>query len=149
MIRCLEPTGAGVAERVVEIQRAAYAEEARLIGFGDIPPLRESAVDVRNLTDLDWRGAHVDGVLAAIIGWRSVGPDEIEIDRLAVHPAYARRGLGRRLVEAVPRVRRTVVSTGAENGPARALYEGLGFTFERVSEVEPGARIVTYRRQSG
>lgn len=144
-IGALDVSAPGVAERVVEIQRAAYREEARLIGFDGIPQLMETAADVVAHTDLRWLGAHADETLAGIVAW-TLDDRTLEIDRLAVHPSFARRGLGRRLIEAVPDAPRTVVSTGAANQPARALYEGLGFGPAGDYEVEPGVWMARYER---
>src|SRR5258708_1653010 len=35
------------AERLLALQRAAYAEEARVIGFADLPPLGESVQELQ------------------------------------------------------------------------------------------------------
>lgn len=135
----------GVAARIVEIQRAAYAVEAALMGFDGIPPLHETVADVRGLTDLTWLGASDGGTLVGIIAWRQDG-DLLDVDRLAVDPSHARRGYGRRLLEALPECSRTVVSTGAANTPGRALYEGLGFVCTAESEIAPGVRLAHYER---
>ena len=74
--------------------------------------------------------------------------DEAELLTLAVRPAERRRGAGRRLLTAViDRVREAGAQTlflevGADNPPARALYEAMGF---RVI----GTRPAYYRRGDG
>lgn len=135
-----------IAARVVEIQRAAYAVEAELIGFDGIPNLRETVADLRTRADLIWRGAFVDGELAATIAWIDEGT-VIDIDRLAVDPAFARRGLGRALVRAVPAGRPTIVATGAANAPAVALYAGEGFRPIDETEIAPGVLMAHFRRE--
>lgn len=145
MIRTIDSADDGLSARIVEIQRAAYAVEAELIGFDGIPVLEETAADVRRRGDLTWHGAFVDDRLAGIIAWTKDG-DAVDIDRLAVDPAYARRGLGRQLVRSVPVTGETTVSTGAANGPAVALY--LGEEFVRIGERElaPGVLMAHFRR---
>ena len=60
------------------------------------------------------------------------------LQRLAVHPAHQRQGLGRALVVdslqwlARWRVQRVLVNTPVDNDAALALYEGLGF--QRLTE---------------
>jgi ribosomal protein S18 acetylase RimI-like enzyme len=55
------------------------------------------------------------------------------LQRVAVHPAHQRQGLGRKLViDGLAwlkrwRVNRVVVNTPVDNRAALALYEGLGF----------------------
>lgn len=133
------------ATRVLEIQRAAYAVEAGLIGSVDIPPLQETLEHVMAL-DLDWLGAFDDERLVGLIAWRR-SADSVEIDRLAVDPEFGRRGVGRRLVQALPQGDPTTVTTGAANHPARALYYSLGFVVVGTSNPTPEVEIVHFERR--
>lgn len=138
-----------VAELLVALQRAAYAVEAGLVGSDAIPPLHETVGDVRAL-DLDVLAFTVASRPVAAIGFRT--GEVVDIDRLMVHPARARRGLGRRLVDSVLAAhpdRAATVSTGRDNLPARALYEGLGFTAIADIEVVPGLVVSRYERSAG
>ena len=145
MLGDVDPTVVAVAERIVEIQRAAYAVEAKLIGFDGIPQLHEDAADVQARTDLRWVGSYDEGRLVAVIAWEIDG-DVIDIDRLAVDPAAARQGHGRRLVQAVPSDRATIVSTGSENAPAVALYLSEGFIETGRTEIAPGIFTTQFHR---
>jgi len=71
------------------------------------------------------------------------------VRRVAVHPDYRRRGIGRRLVGAIEQAlvvlgaRRLNLLTHEENGAAIALYEGLGYrSYPQIlfmsKDVEPG-----------
>jgi ribosomal-protein-alanine N-acetyltransferase len=66
-----------------------------------------------------------------VLGW--VLEDRVEIQSLAVAPAWRRRGLGRRLLEALlgqarrDGMREAWLEVRASNEAARRLYEGLGF----------------------
>jgi [ribosomal protein S18]-alanine N-acetyltransferase len=77
-----------------------------------------------------------------------VAADEAELLTIAVRPAERQRGAGRRLLTAViDRVREAgaralFLEVGADNPPARALYEAMGF---RVV----GTRSAYYRRGDG
>lgn len=137
MVVDIDPADVGVAERIVEIQRAAYAVEAQLIGFDGIPQLAESAVQVRSDDSLEWRGAFDGDLLVGVIAWVEAH-GQIDIDRLAVDPSAARQGHGRQLVQSVPEGRPTIVSTGAENVPAVTLYTSMGFEHVGQTEVAPG-----------
>lgn len=146
MVGPFDISDVGIARRVVEIQRAAYAVEAGLIGFDGIPQLHESVEDVRRRVDLEWSGAWDAGTLAGIIAWS--GTDgQVDIDRLAIDPTFGRRGHGRRLVESVIGRGITVVQTGEANWPARRLYESLGFVLESTTEIGPGVVIVGMKRE--
>ena len=145
MLGGVDPAVGAVAERIVEIQLAAYAVEAELIGFDEIPQMHEDAADVQARTDLRWVGSFVGDRLVALIAWEWVG-GLIDIDRLAVDPAAARQGHGRRLVQAVPRDRATIVSTGSANAPAVGLYLSEGFAETGRTEVAPGVFTTQFQR---
>jgi GNAT superfamily N-acetyltransferase len=103
-----------VAEALVGLQRASYRVEAELIGDDAIPPLHESVAALAALDLAFLAITERDGEPVAALGYQ-VADGVLDIDRLAVHPRRFRRGLGRRLVEAVlERVphERAVVSTG-------------------------------------
>ena len=147
MIGSIDPSDLSVAVRIVEIQRSAYAVEAELIGFDGIPQLGETVEEVRALTDMHWRGAFDDQELVGVIAWR-VDDEVVDIDRLAVDPAHSRRGYGRRLVRTVPTGEITIVSTGAENAPARSLYMREGFVHVGETEVAPNIFLANFRRDA-
>lgn len=140
----LDLTDESTARAVHRIGLRAYAVEAALIGSDAIPALHETLEDVRALP-LRWLGAHVDGVLAGFVGFTREG-GVVDVDRLCVHPDFFRRGLARRLVGAVLDLGDPVtVSTGADNGPAVALYERLGFERVGTVEPEPGLLLALFR----
>lgn len=71
---------------------------------------------------LGWQGEALVGYIA----WQVV-LDEADLLGLAVAAPWRRRGLGRRLLlETMPPARLTL-EVREDNGPARALYESLGF----------------------
>jgi len=146
VLRSIDLNDATLAKRVVELQRAAYQIEADLIGFNGIPPLHETLDDVQTLP-LYWRGSFEDHILAGIIGWTIVN-DVCDIDRLAVHPRFARRGHGRKLVNSLIEQRTITVSTGTKNLPARQLYESLGFIRTGEREIASDVTVTTYERSA-
>ncbi|MFG3440287.1 GNAT family N-acetyltransferase [Nonomuraea sp. NPDC047897] len=130
---------------LLALQHAAYAVEAELIGDDRIPPLRETLEGLRS-EPLTWLGMFDGERLVGAVAWEET-PEEVDVNRLVVHPEEHRRGIGRALVEeVVARAggRRIVVSTGRDNKPARALYERLGFWARGEHEVIPGLWIASY-----
>jgi ribosomal protein S18 acetylase RimI-like enzyme len=131
---------------LLDLQHAAYRVEAQIIGDDRIPPLHETLHDLLALP-LTWLGAFDDeGRLVGAVAWARTS-DEVDLDRLIVHPGAHRQGIGRTLVKEVmarAEGRGIVVSTGRGNAPARALYEGLGFTLQGEAEPVPGLWIVRY-----
>ncbi len=143
----LDPAGdAGVAVQLLRLQREAYAVEAALIGDHRIPPLREDLTALR-AAPLRWTGALLDDRLAGAVAWTDEG-DLVDVHRLVVATSAARRGLGSALVRSVLSAageRPTLVATGRDNAPARALYRRLGFVRTRDREVLPGLWVTGYR----
>jgi ribosomal protein S18 acetylase RimI-like enzyme len=142
----LDLTDDGVTARILDLQRRAYAVEAGLIGSDDIPPLRETLDELRECGET-FAGALVDGRLVGAVSWRLVG-DTLDIHRLVVDPDWFRRGVGSTLVRAAlaaaPSAERAIVQTGAQNGPATALYAAEGFEQLDEIEVAPGLRVARF-----
>lgn len=145
MLRTIDPTVPATAERIVEIQLAAYAIEANLIGFDGIPQLSETAQAVRQLGHMHWIGAFNADLLVGLIAWEH-NEQGAEIDRLAVDPQAARQGFGRQLVRAVPAQGTVTVSTGEANIPAVTLYLGEGFKQIGSIEIAPNVRVSEFQR---
>ncbi|MGY1744283.1 GNAT family N-acetyltransferase [Blastococcus sp. SYSU D00695] len=128
------------------LQREAYAVEAALIGDDRIPPLQEDLAALQ-AAPLRWTGARLAGRLAGAVAWTEEA-DLVDVHRLVVAPAAARRGLGTALVRSVLAAagsRPTIVATGRDNAPARALYARLGFVPTGDREVLPGLWVTGYR----
>jgi ribosomal protein S18 acetylase RimI-like enzyme len=124
-------------EARMEAQHAAF--ESTLMNAERYATLRTAHGYV---ADLDVVAMAPDGACASFcLGW----PDEVtgmaQIEPMATHPAYQRRGLGRAvLYEAFRRMqargmRWAIVETAGENTPALRLYESVGF---RVAAREVG-----------
>lgn len=142
------------AAGVHQVGRRSYAVEAELIGFEGIPALTET-LDEMQAQPLRWLGMVThDGRIAAFVAWRRLaGEDGIDIDRVCVDPEWFRRGLARKLLghllaELAPGGR-ALVSTGADNRPAIALYERLGFTRVGTVRPAPGLLLAEFRLVRG
>ncbi|MGY1830504.1 GNAT family N-acetyltransferase [Geodermatophilus sp. SYSU D01180] len=134
---------AGLAARLLEVQHAAYAVEARLIGDDRIPALHEDLAALR-AAGLSWLVARDGATVLGALGRRDTGHG-VDVDRLVVDPAHARRGTGLALVAAVLERagrRPVTVSTGRDNTPARRLYARAGFAEVAEREVLPGLWVV-------
>jgi ribosomal protein S18 acetylase RimI-like enzyme len=112
-------------DALLAVQRAGYAEEARLIGVDSLPPQHQTIEDLHG--EALWV-AQYGGAVAGVLGVED-GP-ELVIARLVVDPARMRRGIGRALARhalALAGDRAARVGTAAANAPALALYASLGF----------------------
>lgn len=145
------------AAAVHRIGRRAYAVEADLIGFDGIPALRESLEEMQ-AQPLRWLGAKTaGGQIVAFVAWQHLaGEGGIDIARVCVDPAWFRRGLASRLLghllaDSAP-TGHVLVSTGADNLPAIALYERHGFSRVGTTERAPNLRMAQFqltRRHTG
>ncbi|WP_199444131.1 GNAT family N-acetyltransferase [Umezawaea beigongshangensis] len=145
MITDLDPSDDATASAVRTIGLRACAVEAALIGSTAVPALSESLAQMR-AQPVRWLGAHVDGRLAAFLARSDLGDGTIDVERLCADPAHFRRGLASRLLErVVDEGRDVLVSTGAANLPALALYARFGFVLVRHVEPEPGVRLALLR----
>ncbi|MFC6150080.1 MULTISPECIES: GNAT family N-acetyltransferase [Mumia] len=139
-----------LAAALLAVQRAAYAVEAELIGFPDLPMLHET-LDELMASDEEFLGAYEDDVLVGAVSWIRLDDGTVDIYRLIVHPDAHRRGIGSSLLEVLAVIEpthRTIVSTGSVNAPALALYAGLGFVVVGVREVGPGIGLTDLERRA-
>ena len=113
---------------MLPVHRASYAVEAELIGYPDLPPLKQAAADLAVCGEEIWL-AEEDGAVVGGVGLEEDG-DVLLIARLFVAPSAFRRGVGTDAVRlAVRRAdgRALRVGTGSRNTPALSLYEREGF----------------------
>jgi GNAT superfamily N-acetyltransferase len=131
---------------LLAVQHAAFEVEAAFVGSREIPPLREDVVALaafRGRWVLAWDGVDLLGAAA----WHEL-PEQVEIDRVMVHPAAHRRGVASallaRVVDAAGR-RDLVVTTGRDNPPGIAMYAKHGFVAEQDLQVRPGLWLTRMR----
>ena len=148
MIRVLDLTDPETAKRVLAVQHLAYAVEAELIGFDGIPPLQEDLAGLMASTEY-WVGRYDGDTLVAAVAYEFPDASTVEISRLVVDPAYARRGHRRahhdRLDELEPRPT-SLFSTGSANHPAVALYLSRGYTETTRTTIAPGVQVTHFSR---
>ena len=120
----------GIAGQIHRVQMLAYAQEAKLLGATDFPPLRRTPEEICTYEE-DFFGAWVSEELVGAI---SVWPDPEgmgkNIASLVVAPAFQRRGIARRLMAEVLRrygAEMLTVQTGVRNEPALNLYAQFSF----------------------
>lgn len=149
MIKQLDVKDIKTAEKIVELQRRSYALEAELIGFYDIPPLKDT-VEALNKCDENFYGYYEGDILAGLISYKREN-GLLDIYRVAVHPGHFRKGIAAKLVGHIAGlnkgVNKIVVSTGLKNQPAVNLYLKLGFRKVREFEVAEGVYIACFERE--
>ena len=150
MIRPLDVSDRALAERLLEIQHRAYAVEAELIGFDGIPPLQEDLEGLMSSTE-HWLGRYDGEVLVGAVAYEFPDEDTVDISRLIVDPAHARKGHGRALLDHLDHLeprRTSLVSTGTANTPAVTLYKARGYHEISRIEIAPGVTVTQFSRLS-
>ena len=152
-IQRLDHRDAAVAQGIHAVLQRAYAQEAALLGLRDFAPLQRRAADIQGDGDL-YLGAIEQGQLCGALAFAPDDePGQFIVNALVVDPAQQRRGYGRALMLAALQLgggHPFAVSTAAANGPALALYRGLGFVeYRRGTLGEQGLAMVKLRRMSG
>lgn len=139
------------AERLLAVQRAAYAREADLMGFDGIPPLHETLEELLEATGTHWLGRWEGTQLVGGLAWEEDGAAGVELTRLVVDPAHWRRGHASVLLDTFDAAVGDVpvrVLTGSANAPALALYARRGFVPVGEEQVAPGARVTRLLRHA-
>ncbi|WP_180953606.1 GNAT family N-acetyltransferase [Bacillus sp. T33-2] len=138
------------AVEMLALQRAAYQVEADLIGTDNIPPLKETVGELAGSGET-FIGYYIFGKLAGAVSYKAAA-GQVDIHRVMVHPDHFRKGIAAHLIrwveEAEAGAREMVVSTGADNTPAVALYKKLGFEPAGETIVGGGLRIAHFKKQN-
>lgn len=136
-----------LTEELLALQKSAYAIEAKLVGFPNLPPLHETVEELQTSGEIFY-GYFVDGELAGAISYK-IEEKTLDIHRMMVHPNFFRRGIARQLLElvlALPEIERAIVMTGAANQPAKKLYETFGFVEITQEMVVEGLMISRFEK---
>ncbi|MVP02004.1 GNAT family N-acetyltransferase [Paenibacillus lutrae] len=158
MIRQIPKEDVQAVLELLALQTASYIVEARLIGYQEIPPLKDSPLTLRcsketfngyYLTETEAQG-HSE-VLAGAIAWERSG-SIVTITRMMVHPGHFRKGIAsqlmRHLLERHPDASKFVVSTSETNEPAILLYSKFGFRPSGARTIAPSVTLVTFARMN-
>jgi ribosomal protein S18 acetylase RimI-like enzyme len=156
-IQSLDLRDASLCRKAWHLQREAYELEAALIGSRGMQALNESEADLAANATEAFHGCFLGTVdntkLVGVIATEvcehpscPTSPKEWWISRLAVAPAFARRGIGRALVlHVIEHAASGVglrVSTAAANLPAVRLYQSVGFAIVKNATAPDGTQLV-------
>lgn len=132
------------ARELLAVQVAAYAIEAELLAYPQLPPLFETVDDLRDSGER-FIVAKSEGRVVGATSIASSG-SALDICRMVVSPSHLRQGIASRLLAAVESLRdgraAITVSTGEDNIPAIRLYERHGFAIVTRRTLPDGLRLV-------
>lgn len=130
------------------LQRESYSVEAEMIGYADIPPLKETLEDLKQCPE-EFTGYYLEERLVGAISTMT-DTVQVEICRMMVHPEFFRRGIASNLLQQVLQSVHSSqvckVATGVGNTPAFRLYRKFGFQPTVEREVAPGVCIQEFIR---
>jgi ribosomal protein S18 acetylase RimI-like enzyme len=136
------------AKCVLELQLASYKIEAEIIGFDEIPPLKDTVNSLKACDEIFY-GYHINDVLAGIISYKIID-NTVDIHRLAVHPLYFKRGIAGKLLYFIEGLEsnsnKVIVCTGSENVPAVNLYMKNGYKKNKNIEISKGIYITEFEK---
>lgn len=148
MIKKIDITSRKIAEDVLNIQLPSYQVEADIIGYDDIPPLKDTVETLQQCGETFY-GYYLNEELCGAISLK-VEEGEVDIHRLIVHPNHIRKGIAQTLfnyLESHLKGNRMIVATGSKNTPAIRFYKKNGF--EMMKEVIVNDRLsLTYFEKS-
>jgi ribosomal protein S18 acetylase RimI-like enzyme len=126
-IKRITVTDAALFERVAEDAFDAPIDARRLAAY---------LAEPNHLMLLALTGGEIVGQCAAVIHRHPDKPTELYVDEVGVTPALWRRGIARKMLEAMFALGKSLgceeawVGTEPDNVPARGLYESRGVTAE-------------------
>ena len=136
------------AEKLLEIQMPAYKVEAEIIGYDDIPPLKDTVNTLKQCEETFF-GYYINEELCAAISVKVID-NEVDIHRLIVHPDHFRKGIAQKLLTFIERQfdkRIIIVATGSKNKPAITLYKKNGFRITKEIQVNEHLSLTYFEKK--
>ena len=144
------PAGPDDATTILEIQRRAFAQEARLSDNWEIPPLTE-ALDaivehIHSQTVLTARhGAHIIGSVRGIVAGTAC-----TVRGLSIEPAHQGRGIGSSLLHAIeiahPHVTHFELTTNTVMAGNVRFYERHGYAITELTRYSDRITLAQMRK---
>lgn len=138
------------AKEILQLQKTAYAIEAELIGFSDLPPIKNTVDSIMH-SEEQFIGYIEDHKILGVLSYKEE-EGFIDIHRLMVNPSSFRKGIAQALLSYLfenssPSPYPFIVQTGTQNTPAINLYEKNHFQTVQEIEIEPDVHMVLLRRE--
>ena len=133
-------------KEILNLQKVCYREEAELYNDFTIPPLIQSIKSIeKDFEDQVFLKCVISGELAGSVR-AEILDGSCKIGRLIVAEKYRRRGIGRKLMDAIENldkfIKRFELFTGHLSSRNLALYEKLGYMQFKIKEINPKLRLV-------
>lgn len=151
MIKELDLKDSCLVEEILNIQKASYLVAAEIIGFYDIPTLKDT-VETIKASGESFYGYYLGEVLVGIISFKTEG-EILDIYRIAIHPSFFRKGIAEKLLRFIESlhkgISKIIVATGKENIPAVKFYIKNGFKKVNDIEIKEGIYLTSFEKEVG
>ncbi|MBM7651171.1 GNAT family N-acetyltransferase [Neobacillus cucumis] len=149
MIKKIDITNPKFANKVLDVQLLSYRVEAELIGFNEIPPLKDTVETLQQCGE-KFYGCYINEELSGVISIK-IENGVMDIHRLFVHPKHFRRKIGKMLLDFIQTHEKgfetIIVSTGSKNVPAINFYQKNGFSKTREEKVTEGLLLTFFNKK--
>jgi len=133
-------------QEILDLQYIAYQSEAKLLGNGDIPPLRQTIEEVKQEFEVSTFLKLIDEDNKIIGSVRAYIRDKtLFIGKLIVHPDYQGQGLGTKLLYEIERVcphERCELFTSSKSQRNIQLYQRLGYKVFNEQDVSNNLKFI-------
>lgn len=148
MLKKLDQTNYMTAMQIMNLQKASYQIEADMIGFYEIPTLKDTMESIQKSDEIFY-GYYTRETLAGLISYK-VYDKVLDIHRVAVHPQFFRQGIAQKLLDYVEGLEddlmKILVCTGKENLPAVNLYFKNGFKKIKDTQIGEGIYLTEFEK---
>ena len=148
MIEKLNLQDTKVAKYVLELQLASYKIEADIIGFYEIPTLKDTIDSLKKCSEIFY-GYFINDVLAGIISYKII-ETVLDIHRVAIHPLFFKKGIASKLIHFIEgleiNISKIIVCTGKDNLPAVTLYLKNGYKSIKDFEISKGIYLTEFEK---
>jgi ribosomal protein S18 acetylase RimI-like enzyme len=149
LIKKIDITKPNLAKEVLKIQIPSYKVEAELIGFDEIPPLKDTVETLQQCREIFY-GFYINEQLSGVISIKTEN-GVMNIHRLFVHPKHFRKGIAKMLLDFVQAnetgFETIIVTTGSNNVPAINFYQKNGFSKTREIKVAERLSITQFKKR--
>ena len=147
-IKRIDLSEVNARREIISLQRLSYSQEARIIGYEDIPARFDTEQDLLRSGEM-FSGCYRHTKLVGLIS-TSCANRVLEICRLVVHPKFHRQSIASILLDSLEKAKQEYtcirVSTAVKNEPAMALYRNKGFEEIERRRTPDGLELVTLQR---
>lgn len=148
MIKKLNLRETETAKNVLELQMDSYKVEAEIIGFYEIPPLKDTINSLKECDEIFY-GYYIKDTLAGVISYKVID-NILDIHRVAVHPQFFKMGIAGKLINFVEglesNVNKIVVCTAKKNLPAINLYLKNGYKDIKDIEISENIYLTEFEK---